>query len=116
MVNLLLLFLLVSIPIPQLTMPAWIQGDPGDDWTSNGPPLSPYKVMREAQIITLGQRVKQRTVHASFLFYLTRIFARSRGANHVVEDFVFPCIKRLAFCVSHQLNGHLLQDGRLKSP
>jgi hypothetical protein len=28
-------------PIPQLTMPAWIQGDPGDDWTRSGPPLSP---------------------------------------------------------------------------
>jgi hypothetical protein len=48
--------------------------------------------------------------------YLTRIFAGSSGTHHVVEDFVFSSIKRLTFGVGHQLDRHLLQDCRLKSP
>lgn len=39
--------------------------------------------------------------------YLTRIFARSCSAHHVIEDFVFASIKFLAFGVSHHLNSHL---------
>lgn len=34
----------IYIPIPQLTMPAWIHGEPGEDWTSSGPPLSPCHI------------------------------------------------------------------------